>query len=386
VLGGAFTVVCLLGLASARLPAADTSWQDGPANLVVATSAPVTVVVNARPVISLSRTHFLYPEASGPVLLDEAAAVSDADSPNFDEGTLTIEFVANGFPEDRLAIRNQGANAGRISIFDGNHIRYDALEIGTFEGGTNGSSPLVIRFGGKATATAVTALLRNLTYENVSSQPSSLPRLVRLVLDDGDGGYSAPVWITIDVRSVNDAPMAIARVLNLVHLRAGLTDGFIISPNNSNGLVVLDGSLSRDVENDPLTFTWFRDGGAPPFAAGATVSNLFSVDSHTVLLVVDDGQDSGTARLDVEVITPGMALEEVLLLLAGSNLPRDRSRPLVATLKAAMASFDRGDFTSPASQLRAFQNKVRAQVAPANPALAASLNQAVEQILNAIGL
>ncbi|MEY2408710.1 MAG: hypothetical protein QOF48_1380, partial [Verrucomicrobiota bacterium] len=123
---------------------------------VLATSAPVVISVNARPVLTLSRTNFIYTEDDGPVLLDEGAVGGDADAPNFDGGTLTVEFVSNGLPEDRLAIRNQGANAGRIFV-SGNTVGYDSLAIGQFEGGASGMSPLVIHLGGKATTVGVTA-------------------------------------------------------------------------------------------------------------------------------------------------------------------------------------------------------------------------------------
>jgi len=57
-----------------------------------------------------------------------------------------------------------------------------------------------------ATPTAVTALLRNLTYANLSENPSALPRTVQLTVTDGDGHTSNPVNKTINVTAVNDAP------------------------------------------------------------------------------------------------------------------------------------------------------------------------------------
>jgi hypothetical protein len=57
---------------------------------------------------------------------------------------------------------------------------------------------------------------------------------------------------------------------------------------------------------------------------------------------------------------------------------------LLATLSAATASFDRGNFTAALHQLTAFQNKVRAQIAPSNPALADLLTDISQKISNGV--
>ena len=49
-----------------------------------------------------------------------------------------------------------------------------------------------------------------------------------------------------------------------------------------------------------------------------------------------------------------------------------------------MSPFDRGKVTAGLNQLSAFQNKVHAQVAPGNPALANELIAALKMISNVI--
>ena len=61
-----------------------------------------------------------------------------------------------------------------------------------------------------------------------------------------------------------------------------------------------------------------------------------------------------------------------------------RSQPLVASLSAALHSIERGNPVSAINQLRAFQNKVCAQVAPANPALAASFIERALEVVEAV--
>jgi hypothetical protein len=76
-------------------------------------------------------------------------------------------------------------DAGQIAVSYA-EVHYEGAVIGSFTGGT-GTNPLVVTFNANATTSAVQALLRRVTYENVSDNPVS-ERTVRLVLTDGDGG------------------------------------------------------------------------------------------------------------------------------------------------------------------------------------------------------
>lgn len=196
---------------------------------------------------------------------------------------------------------------------------------------------------------------------------------------------SGEATVTITVRSVNNAPVASARVLNLIYLTPGSAHGVVLSPNNTNASVVLDASLSSDPDGDSLQFLWLRDGEVVPFAGGVTVTNFFPVGSHTVVLLADDGLVVGTATITVEVITAADAIGELISYVNSSNLPAQRIRPLLASLEAAAASYARGNMNSAANQLGAFQHKLRAQIASSHPALAAALDSAAQSIVNAMG-
>jgi len=121
----------------------------------------------------------------------------------------------------------------------------------------------------------------------------------------------------------------------------------------------------------------------PGTSAGATVTACLDVGCHTVTLCVSDGRSASACSLSVCVITAGEAVEQCIELLDSMNLARKNKRPLLASLKAAAASFDRGNIGAAMNQLKAFQQKVRAQVAGANPAGAAALTDCVQRILAA---
>ncbi|MEQ1847970.1 MAG: hypothetical protein ABL983_20610, partial [Nitrospira sp.] len=121
--------------------------------------------------------------------------------------TLTVSIPSGGDgAEDVLAIRNQGTGAGQIGV-SGANVTYQGVTIGTFTGGSSGTN-LVVTLNSNATSTAVTALVKNITYQDTDTNaPTTGARTVRYVLTDGDGGTSANYDTTVTVTAVNDAPV-----------------------------------------------------------------------------------------------------------------------------------------------------------------------------------
>lgn len=164
---------------------------------------------NSPPSVTLSTQDFLaYVENDGPMLLDAGAAVTDSDSADLGGGTLLVDFESGGLPEDRLAIRSEAPGETNITVVSPRKVHFGGVEIGSYDGGTNGASPLQVDLNVAATPAKVEHLVRNLTYENVSERPSSASRKVRLLLSDGDGGTSVAVLREIQVTPVNDPPVA----------------------------------------------------------------------------------------------------------------------------------------------------------------------------------
>jgi hypothetical protein len=99
-----------------------------------------------------------------------------------------------------------------------------------------------------------------------------------------------------------------------------------------------------------------------------------------------DGNGDGFAAFDIGayefVLAPEDALQRLIGVLDDSGLAHPR--PLEATLQAALAAIQRGNSTAAINQLHAFQNKVRAQVAPSYPALAASFIQAAQRVIDVL--
>ena len=85
--------------------------------------------------------------------------------------------------------------------------------------------------------------------------------------------------VTITVNPVNDAPVAVVGPDQVVECT---------SPQGAQ--VMLDGTGSYDIENDPLTFAWSAPGVTFDNPASATPTGFFPLGQTTATLIVNDGQ------------------------------------------------------------------------------------------------
>jgi len=210
------------------------------------------------------------------------------------------------------------------------------------------------------------------------------PDSFRYKVSDGEC-ESAEATVSITVNCANLPPVCVARVApEECVLRFGTDPNlYVLSLNDTDACVVLDGSGSSDPDNNPLQYMWVE--GTNVLRTSAIITNCFEVGCHTLTLIVSDGRDRCTTPITLCVITSSEAVEQCAVLVDESDVERKNKRPLIATLKAAAASFERGNFEAGMNQLEAFQLKVRAQIAGANPAEAAAFIACAQRILDAIG-
>jgi Arylsulfotransferase (ASST)/Bacterial Ig domain/Carbohydrate binding domain len=215
----------------------------------------------------------------------------------------------------------------------------------------------------------------NLTYKPVSNYFG--PDEFTFKVNDGLV-ESAPATVSITVKPVNEPPVARIDVSPLA-VFPGITNLVVISPLCASARVVLDGSRSSDVDNDPLEFAWLN--GTNIVGTTQTVTNEFGPGSYEITLVVSDGQVMSTASVALEVITPADAVRVLMLLVEEAGLESKQATPLLTSLRAAAASFDRCNRISGVNQLGAFQNKVRAQISPLKPALAQQFTDTAQEVM-----
>ncbi len=284
-------------------------------------SQQVEVNANIPPTLSLSGIPVAYTENSPPTVLDTTATVSDPDSPDFGTGTLIVDFAAGGTTNDRLDIRDQGPGVGRITT-SGIDVRYDfgsgPIVIGTFVGGTSGSNPLDVAFNAIANVTSVEAVLRNITYQNVSDDPSTVPRTVRFIVTDGDGGISSAVTKTVTLTADNNDPHNVGTLPSKVIVTEDKASDLDLSAIDlidvDAGLGNLTLTLATSMGG---TLIASSSGGVAVSGSGATTLtltgqvgalNAFVDDVGTIqYLSAPDANGNHADRLDIEVTDNGNA-------------------------------------------------------------------------------
>jgi Concanavalin A-like lectin/glucanases superfamily/Immunoglobulin domain len=151
---------------------------------------------------------------------------------------------------------------------------------------------------------------------------------------------------------------------------------------DTNAAVVLNGTRSYDLDGDPLQYLWFEQGLSTPLATGAVAEVMLPPGTYPVALVVSDGLAADTNVVVVKVLTATQAIADLIAVIKGSDIKQPR--PLIASLMAASDSVARGDSVPAINQLEAFQNKVLAQTAPDDSALAEVLIASAQEIINSL--
>ena len=259
--------------------------------------------VNDAPELESDTGTLSYAENSGPFLLGITGVITDVDSTDFDGGELTVQLSANGLPEDSLTINNEGSGTDQVGV-SGTNITYGDVTIGTFNGPVTGSTALIVTFNENSSAAIAQAVLRNLTYENTSEDPSTTTRTIIANVTDGDGGISDTVTSYIAPTKVNDAPViTIDSVTNFIE----------DATTNAVGDTVATFSASDEEENTVTvtlsdTTNYELGTGADEGKVLLTSAGLDLVNAGTDLpaftLTPDDGTITGTpGEVDPSVTT-----------------------------------------------------------------------------------
>lgn len=153
---------------------------------------------NVPPVVILPTGDIFYRTGTTGVGIDARATVTDTDPSSYAGATLTVTIAANASSDDRLFIRNDGTGEGQVGV-SGSNVTLGGIVVATFTGG-QGAAPLVVTFNSNASATTVQAVLRVVSFSNVSANPDTAPRSLAVVVNDGlPGGVSATATKTVRV-------------------------------------------------------------------------------------------------------------------------------------------------------------------------------------------
>jgi hypothetical protein len=223
----------------------------------------------------------------------------------------------------------------------------------------------------------LTGVPPNLTYTPAANY--SGPDSFTFMVNDGQVS-SDTATVSINVMAQPDPPVA----------NATATPTRVISPNNTNATVVLDGTRSSDADGDVLNYFWFLDGSASPLTPlpqdprGMATATL-AVGLRQVVLVVSDGARTDTNTVFVQVITACDAVSELSASVVAANLPGKAAEELLKELNRACDEFNRGHFDQGIDALRKFQDETRRRSGDEiDPALAQNFVNAAQAIIGAL--
>ncbi|PYC20265.1 pyrrolo-quinoline quinone [Pseudomonas mosselii] len=333
------------------------AWTSGTRSVTVSvnddmgsTTRTASVVVqpaNAVPVIAnLNGDSQTYSQGAGPVLLDSGgnATVTDSDSADFAGGNLTVAVSGNGVAgEDVLGIRNQGNGAGQIGV-SGNTVSYGGVTIGTYAGGAGGAN-LVLTLNGNATAAAVQAVVRNLTYDNSNAANSigQATRTLSVTVNDGDGGTSSAASVSVAIHET--VPPTATITLSDTALKVGetatvtITFSEVVSGFTNADLTVANGTLSAVSSSD----------GGKTWTATFTPTNSITNASNVITLnnagVTDLAGNAGagttsSANYSIDTVRP-----TATIVVTDTNLAIGETSQVTITFSEAVSGFTNADLT-----------------------------------------
>jgi hypothetical protein len=249
----------------------------------------------------------------------------------------------------------------------------------TFTVGAEGSAPLRYQWG-KGTYFPV----QNLILPGQTNSVLSLPNVsaadagMYWVRVTNQYGSAVSTNIQLVVNSAPRARIVLAPLTTLLH-----ETNLVIAPVCGVAVVYFDGGQSSDADNDPLQFTWRL--GTNVLGQTVLLTNTFAPGNYEIELEVSDGSLSGFAQTTLRVISPAEAVQIIAAAVSAADATADkRGNSLFASLRAASAAFDRCQLVTGLNQLHAFQEHVRAQVAPSDPERATAWIAAAQQLIDGV--
>ncbi len=244
------------------------AW-DGTTTSVSAVSVSIVVTAsNDAPSLSLDTNSVTYTENNSAVIISTNTTVSDIDSTDFNNGTVTAKIATNATTSDWLIISSEGTGAGQVGL-SGTNVTYGNTNIGYYTGSVSNTNLLTVTFTNtSATQTAAQKVISRIAFTNSSDNPTAGSRSITVSVSDGDGGTTSASK-SITVAAVNDAP-TISSVNNLT----GATEDTAFTISHS---ALLAAANEADPENDTISFRF------DSLASGTLTKNGTNADSSTLL-------------------------------------------------------------------------------------------------------
>jgi hypothetical protein len=284
------------------------------------------------------------------------------------------------FMFDLRTIRGVVSNRPPVAVSQSITVNEDTSAAITLQASDPDNNPLTYTYTQPAHG-VVTGTGPNVIYQPEADY--SGPDSFIFTVNDGRGGL-ATATVSITVLPVNDAPVAVAKAASADDPTNFVRNLVVVAVNNADATVILDGSASSDIDGDTLQYGWFIDPSTTPFSTDAVVSVLLPVGSYSITLMVSDGILTASDTISVQVFTPCEAVESLTAQVQAAELAPNERNALLGLLNAACAAFNAGNANAGVHELQLFQTRVNNKIAPGDPELAQALNQAAQNIIEAV--
>lgn len=269
-----------------------TLTDDGSPPLVTPGQVIIRVVESsAAPELTLSSAALTYAEDQPPLHVATDAFITDADSPHFATGLLTVNLSAGASEGDHLVI-TPGLLAGDGEVtLAGSAVSVDGTLVGQLS--TLSDTSFTVTMSSGATPVLITRLLRHVTFVCEDDTPATSPRTLFAMITDGDNGSSIPATRLINVTETDDAPEAgpdshmtiVDTLIRLSHLLENDTDA----------------------EEEPLSLTLpsatSTQGGSVTVSGGVVTytptTGFTGTDTFTYTVTAGTGTATGTVTMQV---------------------------------------------------------------------------------------
>ncbi|MEH2022944.1 beta strand repeat-containing protein [Nostoc sp.] len=276
---------------------------DGAANSTSLTRNINITAVNDAPVATATNSALAYTE-NATTAIDSGITVSDVDSANLISATVSINsgFIST---QDTLAFTNQNGITGSY----------------------NSNTGVLALTGSSSVANYQTAL-RSITYTNSSNNPSSTPRTVSFVVNDGTANSTA-VTRNINITAVNDAPVVTNPIADQIATE-DTTFNFSLPANTFADADAGDNlTYSATLENGNPIPSWLTFNGTI-FSGTPTNDNVGSLN---IKVIASDG----TATVsDVFVLT--VANTNDAPLAANDSITTNKNTPIIISATTLLSN------------------------------------------------
>lgn len=215
---------------------------------VALTGSPAVALASGPNIGNLDGDTVNFTEGGSPVYIDTSQdlTVTDADSANFNGGSLVIAFTSNYDPDDdRLRIDTSGTVSATNGLASASSISVGGQVIATVTTSDLENGQFVLSLSANATSANMQAFMRVLQYENNNTETiEETDRQIGFQISDDNNITGNAAYVTISVKSVNNAPS-----LN------GANGGGLFKPNGTPVVIDGDMTVSDPEHNDNGNYT-----------------------------------------------------------------------------------------------------------------------------------